>query len=402
MLLRRLLPALVLPAVVGLGIWWIYSPSPITVETQAVTRGRFVALVEAEGRTRIKDRYVISAPLAGSLMRPDVRPGDAVAAGAVLATILPAPAPLLDARLRNEAIERVGAAEAMMRAADAQVIRDERRKAQAQIELDRKEGLSQRGIVTELAREQAALEADLAERDVIASRLRLQAAQHNLAMAQTLLRRTDESASTERLSITAPISGRVLRVFQENATTVAAGSPLVEMGDETALEVIVDVLTADAVAMQAGSVAYLSRWGGPTDLLGRVRLVEPSGFTKLSALGVEEQRVNVVIDIVSPREAWRGLADGFRVDVAIETRVRADETLVPSTALFRRGAGWAVFVVVDGKARLKSVTIADRSGAQAVVTQGVAPGDTVIVFPPSSLADGLAVTCATQDPARRL
>jgi HlyD family secretion protein len=359
-------------------------------------------MVEAEGRTRIKDRYVISAPLAGSLMRPDVRPGDAVAAGAVLATILPAPAPLLDARLRNEAIERVGAAEAMMRAADAQVIRDERRKAQAQIELDRKEGLSQRGIVTELAREQAALEADLAERDVIASRLRLQAAQHNLAMAQTLLRRTDESASAERLTITAPISGRVLRVFQENATTVAAGSPLVEMGDETALEVIVDVLTADAVAMQAGSVAYLSRWGGPTDLLGRVRLVEPSGFTKLSALGVEEQRVNVVIDIVSPREAWRGLADGFRVDVAIETRARADETLVPSTALFRRGAGWAVFVVVEGKARLRSVTIADRSGALAVVTEGVAPGDTVIVFPPSSLADGLAVTCATQDPACRL
>jgi len=389
--LTRILVAVAMAAVLGGTLYWAFRPKPVLVETGTVTEGPFRATVEEDGRTRVRDRYVVSAPLAGRLLRLAVKAGDPVEANQRVAILLPSLPQLLDPRTRRELEERVGAAEATIQEADARRERAQAQLLQTQADVQRVRTLQQKGIaaVQQLEREELSLR--FAERDLQAAELRKHAAEHELDQARAMLRRYDQPEPGEGWEITAPVSGRILRVTQESEAAVSAGAPLVEIGDPDDLEVVVDVLTTDAVAIRPGAPVEITRWGGPKDLQGRVRLVEPSAFTKVSALGVEEQRVWVVIDITSPPEEWATLGDGYRIDARIVVEEIPKAILVPASALFRRGEGWAAFVVAAGVARERPVSVSHRSSQMASVSDGLRPGERVVLYPPSALSHGASV-----------
>lgn len=394
--LRRALIATAVLLALGSGLFLAFRPRPVLVETAQVVRGRFEAVVEEDGRTRVRDRYVVSAPVAGRVLRLVARAGDAVAHGDLLAEILAAPSALLSPRARREAEERVGAAEAMLQQAGILVERAAAQQAQAAADATRVRALHARGAAPLQQLERAELAERTAARDMLAAERRRHAAEHELDQARALLASVDaaEEGGPERHEVRAPVAGRVLRVLQESEAVVATGTPLVELGDPAELEVVVDVLTTEAVGIIPGAPVVFERWGGPAPLEGRVRLVEPGAFTRVSALGVEEQRVWVVIDLVSPRERWVTLGDGFRVDARITVEAAEDAVLVPVSALFRRGAGWAAFVVADGVARERRVEVARRAARSAMISTGLVPGETVVLFPPTALADGTRVSSA--------
>ena len=373
--------------------FFAFRPKPILVETEQVSRGRFEAAVEEDGRTRLRDRYVVSAPLTGRVLRLGVRAGDAVARGDLVAEILAAPSALLSPRARREIEERIGAAEAMLQQAGIMVERAAAQQVQTEADAARIRALHARGAAPLQQLERAELAERTAARDMLAAERRRHAAEHELDQARALLSANHASENgPERRAVRAPVAGRVLRVLQESEAIVASGTPLLELGDPAEIEVVVDVLTSEAVRITPGAQVVIERWGGPAPLQGRVRLVEPGAFTKVSALGVEEQRVWIVIDLTSPYESWAALGDGFRVDARITVEVVEDALLVPVSALFRRGPGWAVFVVQDGIARERQIEIARRSARSAIVSGGLGIGETVILFPPSRLRDGSRVS----------
>lgn len=371
------------------GAFLALQPRPILVETEQVTRGRFEAVVEEDGRTRVRDRYVVSAPVAGRVLRLGVRPGDTLGRGDPVALILAAPSALLSPRARREAEERVGAAEAMLELAGVLVERAAAEQAQAEADAARMRTLHARGAAPLQQLERAELAERTAARDMLAAERRRHAAAHELEQARALLAATDAMENgPERHEVRAPVAGRVLRVMQESEAVVASGAPLLEIADPADLEVVVDVLTTEAVGIAPGAPVVIERWGGPMPLQGRVRRVEPGAFTRVSALGVEEQRVWVVIDLVGPRETWAALGDGFRVDARITVETIEDAVLVPVSALFRRGGGWAVYVVQDGVARERHVEVARRAARRAMIAAGLVAGEVVVTFPPSALKDG--------------
>ena len=383
---RLLIGGLALTIVAGLA-YWAFSPRAVAVETAPVTVGRFTATVEETGRTRVRERYVVSSPLAARLVRPTLRAGDSVDAGQIVATLKPNTAPLLDPRTREELEQRLGMAEASLEEASAAQDRARILLAKARIDLDRARQLRTTGAVTQaqLDRDTALFEA--AERDLLAADRRRHAAEHVAAQMRVLMQPSTEPRG-ETVALTAPDSGQVLRVLQDNETVVQAGTPLLEIGNLRDVEVIIDLLTTVAFQVREGAPVAISGWGGATPVAGRVRRVEPAGFTKLSALGVEEQRVWVVIEIVTPPDQRPGLGDGFRVDVAIVTAEVEAATLIPAGALFRRGDEWFVFVLDDGRAKMRRVVVRHRSGRLAAVRSGVTAGERVILYPPSALADG--------------
>jgi HlyD family secretion protein len=391
MLQRRYVIGAGLLALASLALYWVFQPRPVLVEVAPVNEQRFTTIVEEDGRTRVRDRFVVSAPLSGRVPRSLLRAGDAVSAGQSLATIAPHISPLLDPRVRQELEERVGAAEAALEEAKALHERAKILLARARTDLDRTTQLRTRGVVTAAQLEHDTFTFQAAERDVAATELRRHAAEHALDQAKAALTRSGENEGAERFPVSSPIDGHVLRVIQESEAVVALGAPLLELGNPADLEVIVDLLTTDAALVQEGAKVSLERWGGPKALDGRVRRVEPSGFTKVSALGVEEQRVWVIIDIVSPREAWTSLGDAYRVDVKIVADELKKATVVPIGALFRRGDVWQVFVLEGSRARLRTVKVFRRSGRLAAVAEGLRPGEAVIVYPPQTLKDGSAV-----------
>jgi HlyD family secretion protein len=394
-----LLLALSLLAIAG-AVYLVFRPAPIVVEVAPITRGQFVATVEDDGRTRVRDRYVISSPVAGRLLRLQARAGDQVSADEVVATILPSLPALLDPRTRSEAEERLGAAEALVAETGSQVERLKGVRDEAETEATRARTLRQSGVMAAQQSERVELAALVAERELSAAEMRQHAAEHALDQARAVLRRFDSPDSTEKLELKSPISGRVLRVIRESEMPVSGGEPLLEIGDPADLEIAVDVLTTEAAAIRPGARVTIEHWGGPEALEGRVRLVEPGAFTKVSALGVEEQRVWVVIDLVSPHDRWATLGDGYRVDAAIVTEEIDDALLAPQSALFRQDGGWAVFVVRGGVAHERRVEVAHRSARVATVGAGLAPGDQVVVFPPSSLTDGATVKLQAVDGRR--
>jgi HlyD family secretion protein len=315
-----------------------------------------------------------------------------VKAGQSLATITPYIAPLLDPRVREELKERVGAAEAALEEAKTLHERAKVILARASTDLERTKQLRARDVAPPAQLERDTFTFQAAERDVAAAELRHHAAEHALDQARTALKSSGETGEgTERFPVSSPIDGRVLKVIQESESVVSLGAPLLELGDPADLEVIVDLLTTDAALVREGAKVSLERWGGAAPLDGRVRRVEPSGFTKISALGVEEQRVWVVIDIVSPREAWTTLGDGYRMDVKITVDEMETATVVPIGSLFRRGDAWKAFVADRGIARLRTVKVSRRSGRLAAVAEGLRPGETVIVYPPQALKNGRAI-----------
>jgi HlyD family secretion protein len=366
-------------------------PKPVDVDTTEVTVGTLRVTVDAEGRTRVRDRYVIVAPLYGNLARIELDPGDDVEVGDILARVTPLEPALLDPRARAELEARVRRAEAARRQADAAVERAKETAEFAARDLERNRELARAGALPRLTLEESELEAKRSQSTLESARFGARVARYEVEMAQAALGRAKDKTTVESMQITAPVEARVLRVFRESEGVVSAGEALLELGEPHALEVVVDVLTPDAVEIHPADTVTLTRWGGTVPLHGRVRRVEPSAFTKVSALGVEEQRVNVIIDLLDEYEVWSRLGDNFRVETAIQVWEGTDVTLVPAGALHRRGEGWGVFVLDGEHARERSVEIGRRSGLQVQVLSGLEPSETVIVHPSDRVADGVRV-----------
>jgi HlyD family secretion protein len=389
----RILIVLLAVAAAGAAIWSL-TPGPISVETAKVARGAFVATIDEDGKTRVRERYIVSAPLAGRTTRVELSAGDTISAGDAIVSILPSPAPFLDPRSRREVEERLGAAEAARERAKAAVERATAQLDQANRELERTQTLVTRGVSTTQSLERNELAQRVADRELRAAQFQDHAAEHEVEQAKALLALYGDHAEapTEAWKVTAPVSGVVIRVLQESETAVSPGTELIEIGDCCDLEVVVDVLSTDAVEIKPGDKVIIEHWGGPKPLDGRVRKIEPGAFTKISTLGVEEQRVNVVIDVVSPREEWSGLGDGYRVEARIVVFSADDALIVPAGALFRTGEGWRTYVVSDGSAELRAVELLRRSGGVAALTSGVEPGEEVIVYPSDNIAPGVRVS----------
>lgn len=375
-------------------IIWAFMPRPVPVEIAQVTKGNFLATVDEDGKTRVRERYVVAAPLAGRLTRVRLKVGDTVKADDPVAVILPAPAPFLDPRARLEAEQRLGAAEATRERTKAMVERAQAGAVQAKNDLERARSLAQRGAATAQALERAETAMQIAERDLRGAQFQDHAAEHEVEQTKALIAQyaADSGAKPpEQWTVTAPVAGMVLRVAQESETVVQPGTALLDIGDPRDLEVVVDVLSTDAVEIQPGAAVAIDHWGGPGALAGRVRRIEPAAFTKISTLGVEEQRVNVLVDIVSPPQQWAALGDGYQLDTRITVFTRNDAIIIPSGALFRTGETWNTYIVTAGRAERRAVDLLRRSGRFAAVTSGVFPGDKVIVYPSDRIAPDVRV-----------
>ncbi len=379
-------------AAIGLA-WWAFAPAPVAVEAATIARGRFAVTVDGEGRTRVRNRFAVAAPLAGDLARIELRPGDAVVVGQTLAVIRPAASPFLDPRAKGEAQARLGAAEALKESTAEMVAQAQARRDRARVERDRIARLVGQGAATRKQLDDAELDLAVAERDLAAAASRDDAAAHDVEQARAVLARYGETPAeqAEAWRVTSPVDGVVLRVAQESATVVQPGAALLEIGDVRDLEATIEVLSSEAVEIRPGAPVAFDGWGGGAALAGRVKTVEPSAFTKVSTLGVEEQRVRLVADIETPREAWGALGDGFALDAHVETFALDDALLVPAGALFRRGEAWRVFAIRGGRAVEADVDLVRRSGAWAAVESGLAEGDRVIVYPGDRVVDGAAV-----------
>jgi HlyD family secretion protein len=371
---------------------WALRPQPIAVQTASVVRGGFEQAITEDGKTRVRDRYVVSAPLAGSLQRVQLKVGDAVRAGQVVAVLLPAAPAFLDERAERELSERLGTAQALHRRAVAETQRAGSQLAQARIDVQRSRRLAVAGFLSPGALEQVELAARTADKTLEAAKFAQAAAAHDIEQARAALSRyRGQGTVASRWEIRSPIDGSVLRVVQESEGAVALGAPLIEVADARSLEVVVDVLSQDAVAIRPGMQARLQLGAGVAPVAATVRLVEPGAYTKVSALGIEEQRVNVVLDPDPDLGGVPSVGDGFRVEARIVV-FRAEEVLkVPVGAMFRDGAGWAVFVVEGGRARRREFTLLRSNGEDAMVGAGLQAGESVVAYPPDALADGRRV-----------
>ncbi len=373
---------------------WAFRPQPVPVEAAQVRRAPFEQSVDEDGKTRVTDRYVVSAPLAGKLARITLEPGDPVKAGMVVARLTPNAPSMIDARTARELTERVGGSEAALAQARANVARAEAAQAQAAADLERQKKLRSEGFVADAAVEQAVLAERVQSQALAAARFAVDGAQHDVEQARAALMRARDGVRAERpgtdWAIESPVAGRVLRVVQKSEVVVGIGAPLVEIADPARLEVVVDVLSTEATRIVDGAPVKIDAGSGMV-LDGRVRYVEPSAFTKVSALGIEEQRVNVVIDIVSAPDKWARLGDGYRVDARIIVLSKADVTVIPVAALFRDGNDWAVFAVADGNAVKRKIKLGARNSSHAWIEEGVQPGDSVIVYPSDSVDNGKRV-----------
>lgn len=370
------------------------APRAVSVDLAEVRRGDLVVTLDHEGMTRVRDRFTIAAPFHGRVQRITLEPGDPVIAGeTVLAAFRPTDPVPLDLRSRTMAEAQLRAAEAALDRARA-----EREWIQAEREFalaahQRARQLAAEGFLPEEALEAAATEARARSEALEAADAAVRTVRHELEAAHgALLEAGGGGQGLAAIELRSPVSGVVLRRLRESEAPVPAGEPLLEVADPADLEVIADYLSADAVRIRAGMPVLLEQWGGALELRGRVRRVEPSGFMKISALGVEEQRVWVVIDLEDPREAWQALGDGYRVEVRVVTTERSDVVLAPTTALFRREGDWAVFVRDGSRVRLRGVTVGERTPLEAEILDGLAPGEHVVIHPSDAVADGVRIT----------
>lgn len=377
------------------GLLYAFIPQPVQVVLGFVSRCRFLQTVDDDGKTRVRDRFVVSAPLSGILQRVTLEAGDPVVEGATVAMIAPSVPALLDVRTETTLTERVGAAEAARDRAAAAVQRVQATLKQANVDNDRARELDKANAISKIDVDRARLLVDVTSRELAAAQLEEHAAEHEIGQAKAALERFKQSSRGSRsdapFDVLSPVSGEVFRVIQESEGPVTVGAPIIEVANPADLEVVVDVLSTDAVQIRRGADATLERWGGPP-LGGRVRLVEPSAFVKISALGVEEQRVNVVIDFTSPREEWGTLGDGFKVEARIVVYENDDATKVPTSALFRKGDDWAVYVVTNRRAELRKIRIGHRSSTDAEVLAGLKPGEQVVVYPSDAVRNGVRVS----------
>lgn len=389
--IRRVLIALAVLAVVGLiVVAWI--PNPVEVEVAEVSRGPLLVTVNEDGRTRVKDRYTVSSPITGNLARLDLEAGDAIEQEQLLARLVPLPPPLLDSRTRAEAKARVDSAMAARRQAQAAVNRARYQRDFAKQESERALAVVQQGGLARSDADRAVSTYHGSEEDLNSANFGARVAEHQLKLAQSaLMQLSGKGEDGEQLEILSPVAGQVLKIFQESEGVVQGGTPILELGDPAALEVVVDVLSQDATRIPAGATASIERWGGKNPLRGHVRVVEPSAFTKLSALGVEEQRVNVIINMDDKRELWSSLGDGYRVEARISVWEGKDVLRVPASAVFRSEEAWATFVVEEGTAVVRTVKLGETNGLETEVLSGLEEGEAVIAYPSDSVRDGVSV-----------
>ena len=373
---------------------WGFRPRPVPVEVAAVERGPLRIMVEEEGQTRVKDRYVISAPVAGYLQRIELDVGDNVSEGQTLALLEPLRPEVLDPRSQARAEAQVAAAEAALKGADEAVTAARAEARYARSEYTRTQKLRADALISQDALEQAenhnrqasaALRS--AEFAVDVARFELEAARTSLSYSLT----ENGETGLPAVKLRAPVDSRVLRIDHESEGVVSTAQDLLEIGDPAALEVAVDVLSADAVRIQPESRVIFRRWGGDQTLEGVVRTIEPVGFTKISALGVEEQRVWVIADLTSPRDMWLTLGDGYRVEANFILWEAGDVLQLPANALFRHADGWAVFSVENGRARRREIETGQRNGLVAEVLGGLDAGARVILHPDDRIEDGIRV-----------
>lgn len=401
MTVRRRFGLILLTLLIVAALGYGFRPQPLWVEAATVTRQPLRVTVEAEGKTRLIDRYVLSAPVAGYLHRIDWKIGDGIRQGQPLAMIDSLPSEVLDPRRRAQAEARVATSEASLQAARETATATRAEADYAKLEFERIAALcKQRCVVTEAERDRAQSRARQTEAQLRSAQFAVEVARHEVEAAKTALRHSAAQpggAARETVIVRAPVDGQVLARPRQSEGVVEMGTPLLEVGDPRALEIAVDLLSADAVRVRPGTPVVLERWGGEQPLEGVTRTVEPVGFTKLSALGVEEQRVWVIADLRSPAEAWSRLGDGYRVEASFVVWQGDRVPQIPASALFRQGEGWAVFVIENGQARRRPVEIGQRGGLRVEIRSGLTEGEQVVTHPDDALREGAAVRIRAED-----
>jgi len=378
---RRRIFVIGVGAIVIIAVIYGFLPKPVAIDAAPAKRGPLRVTVEEEGRTRVKDRFVVSAPVAGYLRRIDLEAGDRVVKGQKAAQLEPLRSTFLDPRSHAEAEATIRAAREKARAAaaDAEYARERE---------TRMKKLATDGYIAKDDLDQVVTEAKKAEAAATAAKADLERAEASLRYSAT----DPVSIGGKSVIVRAPVSGSVLRLYRESEGVINSGDPLIDIGDPRGLEVKVEVLSADAVKIKKGTAVLFERWGGEKPLEGRVRVIEPAGFTKISSLGVEEQRVNVIVDITSPFELWQKLGDSYRLDTTFVLWEGKDVLQVPSSALFRKGEGWALFIVENGRARMTEVELGKRNGLSAEIVKGLSEDMMVITNPEDNVKDGVRVS----------
>lgn len=397
----RLILTVLAAAAIGGVLTFAFRTQPMLVDIGTVQTGPLMTTIDEVGRTQVRNPYVVSTPVAGRLQRVEVRPGDVVTRGeTVVALMLPTNPAALDVRTREQARAAVNAAEAALRVSQADLNAATASAELSASELERTRQLAALDIVSDAALDHAQQTARVSEAAVDTAVAAIAMRQADLANAHAQLIGFDDSglatalggASPDDIPLYAPADGRILQVFQQSETTLTAGAPIMEIGNiDSDLEVVVDLLSTDAVAIRPGDAVLIEDWGGEGVLEGSVLRVDPFGVTRFSALGVEEQRVPTTIAFTSPPEARQGLGHGYRVEARIVTWRQDDALVVPSAALFRDGQDWQVFVIVEGIATRQPVTIGHNNGVGAEVLSGLKPGEQVVLYPGSALTPGTAV-----------
>lgn len=380
---------LLIVAALGYG----FRPQPRPVDTAPAARSPMQVAIEEEGKTRVIDRYIITAPVAGTTCRVDLDVGDSVEKDQMLVNINPLQSQALDPRAHAEAEARVAAAQAALLAAEQNV---DSARADAELavsELKRLAPLAEQGHVSANSLDQARAQKRSTAAALRSAEFAVDIAEHELEAARTALRYTGNTSSdpADMIQVLAPVSGRILKLQHECEGVVTRGQSLLEIGDTRSLEIETDVLSADAVKIEPGMHVLYERWGGEAPLRGLVRRVEPVGFTKVSALGVEEQRVLIISDITSPPEEWQTLGDGYRVESRFILWEDQDVLQIPASALFRSNGQWTLFVVQNNRARQRAVKIGQRNGLSAQILEGLAESETVITHPDDTIDDGVRV-----------
>jgi HlyD family secretion protein len=394
MIMRGRIGLLILVLAIAAALTYGFMPKSIPVEVVEAKKASLEITVDEEGKTRVRERYVVSAPVAGYARRIDLKVGDPVHKDQVVAVLEPARAASLDPRSRAQAIAQLAAAQSAQAAAVQTVRAAAAQERLAQQEFDRNRTLGQSHFVSQSAIDQArtALQAAQANRESAEQSAKVAAYNTEAARTATVQASAlDTGKATESIKVISPVDGSVLSVPHESEGAVQAGQALLEVGNPGSLEIVVEVLSTAAVKIAPGSMVRIERWGGDKPLEARVREIEPAGFTKVSALGVEEQRVRVVCDLTSPSEQWRRLGDGYRVEASFIIWSAANALQVPTDALFRYKDGWAVYVMDAERAKLRPLQAGQRNGLQAQVLSGLKAGEKIISRPGDQIQDGSRV-----------
>ena len=381
-------PVLIILAIL---LWWALKPAPVAVETARASRGAMQVSIDADGKTRIHDRFVLAAPVSGRMRRIDLHRGDEVNQGDQITVIEPLPVQPLDPRQFAEATAKVSASQSILKEALALVERVRTECDQARRERLRAEKLLETGDISKQDFERARNTENACRRELEAAQFKSAAASSEVEIAKSALiqfQQQQKSTSSSPVPVKSPLKGTVLKLIEESERVVMAGSPLLELSNPSHLEIVIDVLSTDAVRILPGMAALLENWGGDHPLPASVRMIEPSAFTKVSALGVEEQRVNVIADFT---EGSGSLGDGYRIEARIITW-QADSVLqIPTSALFRKGEAWSVFIVENGKISNREIEIGHRNPSVVEVIKGLDDGAVVVLHPTNQLADGTNV-----------